>query len=134
MLDPLKFRLPVFGQLFQKIALARFTRNLSTLLTAGVPVLTALDIVGDTSGNVVIARAVQSVKESVRDGAGMAAPLGQHPVFPDMVVQMIAVGEDTGAVDEMLSKISEFYDQEVAATTEHVFLHAGALPEPLTYG
>ncbi|CAB4930584.1 MAG: type II secretion system F family protein [Actinobacteria bacterium] len=126
-LDPLKFRLPVFGKLFQKIALARFTRNLSTLLTAGVPVLTALDIVGDTSGNIVIARAVKAVKESVRDGAGMAAPLSQHPVFPNMVVQMISVGEDTGAVDSMLRKIAEFYDQEVEATTEQLM----ALMEPL---
>lgn len=125
--DPLKFRLPIFGNLFQKIALARFTRNLSTLLGAGVPVLTALDIVGDTSGNIVISRAVHAVKLSVRDGAGMAAPLAQHSVFPEMVVQMIAVGEDTGAVDAMLRKIAEFYDQEVTATTEQLM----ALIEPL---
>ena len=125
--DPLKFRLPVFGQLFQKIALSRFTRNFSTLLAAGVPVLTALDIVGDTSGNVIIARAVNSVKESVRQGAGMAAPLSEHEVFPEMVVQMIAVGEDTGALDSMLKKIAEFYDQEVTATTEQLM----ALIEPI---
>ncbi len=125
--DPLKFRLPVFGQLFQKIALSRFTRNFSTLLAAGVPVLTALDIVGDTSGNVIIARAVTSVKESVRQGAGMAAPLAEHEVFPEMVVQMIAVGEDTGALDSMLKKIAEFYDQEVTATTEQLM----ALIEPI---
>lgn len=125
--DPLKFRLPVFGQLFQKIALSRFTRNFSTLLAAGVPVLTALDIVGDTSGNVIIARAVSSVKESVRQGAGMAAPLSEHEVFPEMVVQMISVGEDTGALDSMLKKIAEFYDQEVTATTEQLM----ALIEPI---
>lgn len=125
--DPLKFRLPVFGQLFQKIALSRFTRNFSTLLAAGVPVLTALDIVGDTSGNVIIARAVSSVKESVRQGAGMAAPLAEHDVFPEMVVQMISVGEDTGALDSMLKKIAEFYDQEVTATTEQLM----ALIEPI---
>lgn len=125
--DPLKFRLPVFGQLFQKIALSRFTRNFSTLLAAGVPVLTALDIVGDTSGNVIIARAVNSVKESVRQGAGMAAPLSEHDVFPEMVVQMISVGEDTGALDSMLKKIAEFYDQEVTATTEQLM----ALIEPI---
>ena len=125
--DPLKFRLPVFGQLFQKIALSRFTRNFSTLLAAGVPVLTALDIVGDTSGTVIIARAVTSVKESVRQGAGMAAPLAEHEVFPEMVVQMIAVGEDTGALDSMLKKIAEFYDQEVTATTEQLM----ALIEPI---
>ncbi len=125
--DPLKFRLPVFGQLFQKIALSRFTRNFSTLLAAGVPVLTSLDIVGDTSGNVIIARAVNSVKESVRQGAGMAAPLSEHEVFPEMVVQMISVGEDTGALDSMLKKIAEFYDQEVTATTEQLM----ALIEPI---
>ncbi len=126
-IDPLKFRLPVFGNLFQKIALSRFTRNFSTLLAAGVPVLTALDIVGDTSGNVIIARAVNSVKESVRQGAGMAAPLSEHEVFPEMVVQMISVGEDTGALDSMLKKIAEFYDQEVTATTEQLM----ALIEPI---
>jgi type IV pilus assembly protein PilC len=126
-IDPLKFRLPVFGNLFQKIALSRFTRNFSTLLAAGVPVLTALDIVGDTSGNVIIARAVNSVKESVRQGAGMAAPLAEHEVFPEMVVQMISVGEDTGALDSMLKKIAEFYDQEVTATTEQLM----ALIEPI---
>jgi type IV pilus assembly protein PilC len=126
-LDPLKFRIPVFGQLFHKVALARFTRNLSSLLSAGVPILTALDIVADTSGNVVIARAVADVKESVRQGTGIAKPLSSHAVFPEMVVQMIAVGEDTGALDEMLAKIADFYDQEVEATTEQLM----ALIEPV---
>ena len=126
-MDPLKFRIPVFGQLFQKVALARFTRNFSTLLHAGVPILTALDIVGDTAGNVVISDAVKDVKESVRQGTGIAKPLSDHPVFPDMVVQMIAVGEDTGALDSMLKKISDFYDQEVEATTEQLM----ALLEPI---
>lgn len=125
--DPIKFRMPVFGPLFQKVAIARFSRNLATLLSAGVPVLTALDIVQDTAGNVVIARAVADVKESVREGTGMAGPLSDHPVFPDMVVQMIAVGEDTGAIDEMLRKIADFYDQQVAATTEQLT----ALIEPI---
>lgn len=126
-IDPLKFRLPVFGPLFKKIALARFTRNFSTLLRAGVPILATLDIVGETSGNVVIARAVADVKESVRQGSGMAKPLSQHDVFPEMVVQMVAVGEDTGALDAMLSKIADFYDQEAAATTEQLM----ALLEPV---
>jgi type IV pilus assembly protein PilC len=125
--DPLKFRIPVFGQLFQKVALARFTRNFSTLMHAGVPILAALDIVGDTSGNVVISRAVASVKESVRQGTGMAKPLAEHPVFPPMVVQMIAVGEDTGSLDTMLRKIADFYDTEVEATTEQLM----ALIEPI---
>jgi type IV pilus assembly protein PilC len=125
--DPLKFRIPVFGKLFQKVALARFTRNFSTLLHAGVPILTTLDIVGETSGNVVITDAVRDVKESVRQGTGIAKPLTEHPVFPEMVVQMIAVGEDTGALDAMLRKISDFYDQEVEATTEQLM----ALLEPI---
>lgn len=125
--DPLKFRIPIFGKLFQKVALARFTRNFATLVHAGVPILTALDIVGDTSGNVVISDAVADVKESVRAGTGISKPLTEHPVFPDMIVQMIAVGEDTGALDTMLHKISDFYDQEVASTTEQLM----ALIEPI---
>ncbi len=125
--DPLKFKLPVFGKLFQKVALARFTRNFSTLMHAGVPILGALDIVGETAGNVVISRAVTAVKDSVRQGTGIAKPLSEHPVFPDMVVQMIAVGEDTGALDAMLGKIADFYDQEVEATTEQLM----ALIEPI---
>jgi type IV pilus assembly protein PilC len=125
--DPIKFRIPVFGKLFQRIALARFTRNFSTLLHAGVPILTVLDIVGETSGNIVIQRAVLSVKDSVRQGTGMAKPLSEHSVFPEMVVQMIAVGEDTGALDAMLRKIADFYDQEAEATTEQLM----SLIEPI---
>jgi type IV pilus assembly protein PilC len=116
--DPLKLRMPVFGPLFQKIAIARFTRNLGTMIHSGVPILQALDIVADTTGNVVVGRAVRDVQESVRQGESLARPLNNHPVFPPMVVQMMSVGEDTGALDEMLHKISEFYDQEVEATTE----------------
>ena len=117
-IDPLKLKMPVFGPLMQKIALSRFTRNFGTMLHAGVPILQSLDIVADTSGNVVVARAVRDVQESVRNGETLTAPLTQHAVFPPMVVQMMSVGEDTGALDEMLHKISEFYDQEVEATTE----------------
>ncbi len=83
-----------------------------------MPILQALDIVADTTGNVVVGRAVRDVQESVRQGESLARPLNNHPVFPPMVVQMLSVGEDTGALDEMLHKISEFYDQEVEATTE----------------
>jgi type IV pilus assembly protein PilC len=117
-MDPLKLKMPVFGSLMQKIALSRFTRNFGTMLHAGVPILQSLDIVADTSGNEVVAKAVRDVQESVRSGESLTAPLSQHAVFPPMVVQMMAVGEDTGALDEMLHKISEFYDQEVEATTE----------------
>jgi type IV pilus assembly protein PilC len=117
-LDPLKLKLPVFGQLFSKIALSRFSRNLGTMMKSGVPILQALEIVSSTTGNVVLERAIKDVQESVRSGESLAKPLEQHAVFPPMVVQMMSVGEDTGALDDMLAKIAEFYDQEVEATTE----------------
>ena len=125
--DPLKLKLPVFGKLFQKLALARFARNLGTLLSSGVPILQSLEIVSETTGSVVISRALKAVQESVRRGESVAGPLGEHAVFPPMVVQMIASGEETGAIDQMLNKIAEFYDQEVEATTEALT----ALIEPL---
>ncbi len=125
--DPLKLKAPVFGNLFQKIALSRFARNLGTLMRSGVPILQSLEIVADTTGNVVLGRAVRDVQQSVRQGESLARPLEKHPVFPAMVVQMMAVGEDTGALDTMLMKISDFYDQEVEATTESLT----ALIEPL---
>ena len=116
--DKIKLKIPIFGELFMKVAISRFTRTLGLLLKAGVPVLQALDIVADTTGNEVLTRATSDVKESVRSGETIAGPLSRHPVFPPMVVQMISVGEDTGQVDEMLDKVSDFYDQEVEATTE----------------
>jgi type IV pilus assembly protein PilC len=125
--DPLKLKLPVFGELFRKIALTRFARNLGTMMASGVPILQSLDIVAETTGNVVIERATRAVQESVRTGESLSRPLTEHPVFPPMVVQMMAVGEDTGALDTMLHKIAEFYDQEVEATTEALT----ALIEPL---
>lgn len=125
--DPLKLRLPVFGNLFQKLALARFARNLGTLLSSGVPILQSLEIVSETTGSIVISRALREVQESVRRGESVSAPLAQHKVFPPMVVQMIASGEESGAIDKMLQKISEFYDDEVEATAEALT----ALIEPL---
>jgi type IV pilus assembly protein PilC len=125
--DPLKLKIPVFGSLFQKIALARFARNLGTMMQSGVPILQSLEIVSDTTGNVVLARAIRDVQDSVRNGETLAGPLANHPVFPPMVVQMMSVGEDTGALDTMLHKIAEFYDQDVEATTESLT----ALIEPL---
>lgn len=125
--DPLKLKIPVFGPLFQKVALSRFSRNLGAMVQAGVPILQALDIVADTTGNVVLAKAVRDVQQSVRQGESLAAPLAQHPVFPSMVVQMLAVGEDTGALETMLAKVADFYDQEIEATTEALT----ALMEPL---
>lgn len=125
--DPAKLKAPVFGPLFQKIALARFARNLGTMLSAGVPILQSLDIVASTTGNIVLERAIRDVQENVRKGESITSPLTEHAIFPPMVVQMMAVGEDTGALDAMLGKISEFYDQEVEATTESLT----ALMEPL---
>ena len=116
--DPMKLRVPIFGQLFRKVAISRFARNLGTMLHSGVPILRSLEIVGEASGNIVIRDAAKAVEESVRRGESLAAPLAEHKVFPPMVVQMLAVGEDTGAMDTMLHKISDFYDQEVEATTE----------------
>jgi type IV pilus assembly protein PilC len=116
--DPLRLKLPVFGMLSRKIALCRFARNLSTLLRSGVPILASLEIVSDTIGSVVISRALADVRQSVAQGDSIAGPLGKHEVFPPMVVQMIASGEETGAVDHMLSRIAKFYDEEVEATTE----------------
>jgi type IV pilus assembly protein PilC len=116
--DPMKLRVPIFGALFQKVAISRFTRNLGTMLRSGVPILQSLEIVGDTSGNVVIRNAARAVEENVRRGESLTAPLSEHKVFPPMVVQMLAVGEDTGAMDSMLHKIADFYDQEVEATAE----------------
>lgn len=125
--DPLKLKLPVFGPLMTKLAVARFSRNFSTMIGAGVPILQSLSIVGETSGNWVVESALRKVQESVRQGKSIAGPLTQEPVFPPMVTQMIAVGEDAGALEQMLSKIADFYDQEVQATTEQLT----ALIEPL---
>jgi type IV pilus assembly protein PilC len=125
--DKLKLKIPVFGDLFTKVGVSRFTRTLALLLRAGVPVLQALDIVADTTGNEVLSRAALDVKEAVRSGESMSGPLANHSVFPPMVVQMISVGEDTGALDTMLDKIADFYDQEVESTTESLT----ALLEPI---
>jgi type IV pilus assembly protein PilC len=129
-LDVLKLRLPVFGSLFHKIALTRMARNLSTLLAAGVPILQALEITGDTVNNGPVAMALKDVQESVRQGESIAGPLSSHEVFPPMVVQMIAVGEETGNIDGMLGKVADFYDTEIESTAESLT----ALMEPLMIG
>lgn len=116
--DPLKLKLPVFGMLFRKVALSRYLRNLGTMFASGVPILQSLEIVGETSGNMVLVKASRDIQDSVRRGESLTAPLTQHPIFPAMVTQMLSVGEDTGALDTMLHKLSDFYDQEVEATTE----------------
>ncbi len=116
--DPLKLKLPVFGLLFKKVAIARFSRNFSTMMGAGVPILQSLSIVGETSGSFVIEHALKKVQESVRQGKSVSGPLALEPVFPSMVVQMIAVGEDSGSMEVMLNKIAEFYEAEVDTTTK----------------
>ncbi|HKC74923.1 MAG TPA: type II secretion system F family protein [Chloroflexota bacterium] len=116
--DALKLRVPIFGNLFHKQALSRFASTLSVLLRSGVPILQSLDIVSETVSNVVISRAVKDVQESVKEGESMAGPLEKHAVFPPMVVQMLGVGEETGAVDTMLEKVAQFYDNEVKATVD----------------
>jgi type IV pilus assembly protein PilC len=116
--DAVKIRIPIFGPLFHKVALARFASTLGMLLRSGVPILQALDNVNETVNNRVIGDAVDDVKTSVREGESIAKPLGQHKAFPPMVVQMMAVGEETGAVDTMLDKVAEFYNSEVTATVE----------------
>jgi type IV pilus assembly protein PilC len=114
-LDQFKLKVKVFGPLFHKSALSRFSRTLATLIRSGVPILQGLEIVADTVNNGVISRAVRDVQDSVREGESLATPLANHPTFPPMVVQMMAVGEETGALDTMLSKVADFYDQEVEA-------------------
>ena len=116
--DPIKLKLPVFGPLMKKIAIARFSRNFGNMIGAGVPILQALKLVGETSGNYVIETALVRVAESVRHGESIAAPLAEEPVFPPMVTQMVSVGEDAGSMETMLEKIALFYDQEVQSTTE----------------
>jgi type IV pilus assembly protein PilC len=116
--DSMKLRVPVFGSLFHRTALSRFSSTLAMLLRSGVPILQALEIVSETVNNKVIGKAINDVQLSVRDGESIAKPLSKHVVFPPMVVQMISVGEETGQVDTMLEKIAQFYDQEVEAAVD----------------
>lgn len=116
--DPWRFRMPVFGSLAKKIAIARFSKNLSNMIGAGVPILYALHIVGATSGNWVIQNALEEVADSVRKGESIAKPMARADIFPPMVTQMVAVGEDAGSLETMLEKIAVFYDNEVESMTE----------------
>jgi type IV pilus assembly protein PilC len=125
--DRIKLKLPVFGPLAQKTGIARFSETLASLTRTAVPILQAMDIVAETAGNEVIAQAVRDVQSSVKEGESLAQPLAQHRVFPPMVVQMLAVGEETGALDTMLDKLGEFYNSEVNATVESLT----SLLEPL---
>jgi type IV pilus assembly protein PilC len=112
-IDAIKLKLPVFGELFKKVAVSRFSRTLSTLIQSGVPILAALEIVGKTSGNKVIEDAIEDVRSNVREGESIAPPLVKSGVFPPMVTRMIAVGEQTGELEKMLGKVSDFYDEQV---------------------
>jgi len=117
-IDAFKLRVPVFGSLFHKTALSRFSSTAGMLLKSGVPILQALDIVADTVNNRVMSKAVVDVQSSVREGESIAKPLSKHGVFPPMVVQMLAVGEETGQIDTMLDKVATFYDNEVEASVD----------------
>jgi len=125
--DKFKLKLPVFGQLIRKVAISRFCRTLGALLQSGVPIMQALEIVGKASGNEVVAQTVARVRESVREGESIALPLQLSGLFPPLVTQMVAVGEETGNLDGMLAKIADFYDTEV----EYMLASLTSLLEPL---
>jgi len=125
--DALFLKSPVFGSLLRKVAVARFTRTLGTMISSGVPILDGLDIVARTAGNVVIEEALVDVRNAIAEGRTIAEPLAESGVFPGMVVQMIAVGEETGAMETMLGKIADFYDDEVDAAVDALT----AMLEPL---
>jgi type IV pilus assembly protein PilC len=113
--DSIALKLPIFGDLLKKTAVARFTRTLGTMIASGVPILDALEIVARTSGNVVLEEIILEVRGSIAEGQTIAEPLSENDIFPGMVIQMISVGEATGALDSMLEKIADFYDEEVDA-------------------
>ena len=116
--DQKMLQLPVFGLMLKKVAVAKFTRTLGTLIKSGVPIMQALETVAATAGNVIIAEAVLATRESIREGGRLSDPLKKSGIFPNMVTSMISVGEETGALDIMLAKIAEFYDQEVDAAVK----------------
>ncbi len=106
----LKLKVPVVGELVQKMAISRFSRTFATLIASGVPMMRSLEIVGETSGNRVIAHAIESARNAIREGQKISAPLAQSNLFPGMVTHMIDIGEETGRLSEMLAKVSDFYD------------------------
>lgn len=125
--DGFKLNMPVFGLIFRKVAVSKFTRTLSTLVKSGVPILSALEIVGKTSGNKIIENAVDKVRASIREGENISDPLAKSKVFPPLVVRMISVGEQTGELEKMLTKIADFYDDQVDASVSGIT----SLIEPL---
>jgi len=120
LMDDIMLKLPVFGPLLRKVAVAKFTRTMSTMISSGVPILEALEIVAKTAGNKTVEAAIFNVRSGITEGRTMADPLGESGVFPSMVVQMVAVGESTGALDSMLGKIADFYDDEVDSAVENL--------------
>ncbi|GGQ64515.1 type II secretion system F family protein [Couchioplanes azureus] len=116
--DTIKLRMPVFGSLLGKLAMSRFSRNLGLLLNVGVPVMQALAVVGETTGNEVVNRAMADVQSAVRDGQPMSSAMRHHKVFPAMVTQMVEVGEESGQISQMLDKVADFYDREVDSAAE----------------
>jgi len=125
--DSMVLKAPVFGDLLKKVAVAKFSRTLSTMMSSGVPILEGLSIVSKTSGNVVIEDALMKTRQSISEGQSIAEPLTKTGIFPAMVVQMISVGEATGALDAMLAKIANFYDDEVDVAVDSLT----ALLEPV---
>lgn len=116
--DPLRLKIPVFGQLTKKLIMARFARNFSALLDANVPIVPVLEIVGSTTGSTVIERSLMRVKESILGGGSISGPMGKDPLFPKMLVEMTSIGEDAGEIPQMLSKVADSYDDEVEAMTD----------------
>jgi type IV pilus assembly protein PilC len=119
-IDRIILSLPLFGDLIRKVAIARFSRTFGTLIRAGVPMLNALDVVKDTAGNAVVAKGIDQIYDEVRQGGTISKPMSRNQIFPPMVTQMIAVGEETGRLDDMLSKIADFYDMEVENSVEQL--------------
>ena len=130
MTDRVLLKVPVFGDLLLKIAIARFTRILGTLITSGVPILEGLMVTGRTSGNAVVQAALLNVRKSIEQGRTIVDPLRESKLFPNMVIQMIGVGEATGAMDNMLQKIADFYEDEVETATKNLL----TLLEPMLIG
>ncbi|MCA9802984.1 MAG: type II secretion system F family protein [Cyanobacteria bacterium HKST-UBA02] len=119
-IDTIKLSLPLFGALIRKVAIARFSRTFGTLIRAGVPMLNALEVVRATAGNAVLSRAVEKIHEEVRQGGTISKPMTRDSIFPPMVTQMVAVGEETGRLDDMLAKVADFYDMEVENSVEQL--------------
>jgi type IV pilus assembly protein PilC len=129
-IDLVLLKIPILGEIFRKIAVSRFSRTLSTLLSSGVPILQSLDITAKTAGNVIVEEAITKVRVGVERGESFVEPLKATEVFPHMVAQMIGIGEQTGALDAMLGKIADFYEQEVDAAIANLL----TLIEPLLIG